>query len=68
MKLPSQFAALAPKVREFLEKKAFGGPVDLSTPDMVKAIGSNVAQYVTVKTFTAALREVVVVRSWSRRC
>ncbi len=29
VKLPSQFAALAPKVREFLERKAFGGPVDL---------------------------------------
>ena len=28
VKLPSQFAALAPKVREFLETKAFGGPVD----------------------------------------
>ena len=60
VKLPSQFAALAPKVREFLERKAFGGPVDIGTPDMVKAIGSNVVQYVTVKTFTAALREVVV--------
>ena len=57
VKLPSQFAALAPKVREFLERKAFGGPVDISTPEMVKAIGSNVAQYVTVKTFTATLRE-----------
>jgi len=27
VKLPSQFSALAPKVREFLETKAFGGPV-----------------------------------------
>jgi type III restriction enzyme len=60
MKLPSQFAALVPKVRQFLEEKAFGGPVDLSTPDMVKALSSNVAQYVTVKTFTAALRDLVV--------
>ncbi len=60
VKLPSQFAALVPKVREFLERKAFGGPVDISTPDMVKAIGSNVVQYVTVKTFAAALRELVV--------
>jgi type III restriction enzyme len=60
VKLPSQFAALVPKVREFLERKAFGGPVDISTPDMVKAIGNNVVQYVTVKTFTAALRDLVV--------
>ncbi len=60
VKLPSQFAALAPKVREFLERKAFGGMVDISTPEMVQAIGSNVAQYVTVKTFTATLRGLVV--------
>jgi type III restriction enzyme len=60
VKLPSQFAALVPKVREFLESKAFGTPVDLHTPEMVKAISSNVAQYVTVKTFVNALREVVV--------
>ena len=33
VKLPSQFAALAPKVREFFEKKAFGQSVDLSTPE-----------------------------------
>jgi type III restriction enzyme len=60
VKLPSQFAALAPKVREFLEKKAFGATVDLNGPGMVKAIGSNVAQYVTVRTFVDALGKLVV--------
>jgi type III restriction enzyme len=60
VKLPSQFAALAPKVREFLETKAFGGAVDLNEPGMIKAIGSNVAQYVTIKTFVEALRKVVI--------
>jgi len=60
VKLPSQFAALAPKVREFLEKKAFGATVNLDEPGMVKAIGSNVAQYVTVKTFVEALGKLVV--------
>lgn len=60
VKLPSQFAALVPKVREFLENKAFGARVDLNTTEMVKAIGSNVAQYVTVKTFAQALRQVLV--------
>ena len=60
VKLPSQFAALVPKVREFLERKAFGVIVDLDTPEMVKAISNNVVQYVTVKTFVAALRELVV--------
>ena len=60
MKLPSQFAALVPKVREFLEKKAFGGAVSLQDPGMVKAIGNNVASYVTIKTFGEALRKLVV--------
>jgi type III restriction enzyme len=60
VKLPSQFAALAPKVREFLEAKAFGEQVALDEPGMIKAISSNVAQYVTVKTFVEALRKLVV--------
>ena len=60
VKLPSQFSVLAPKVREFLETKAFGEPVTLNEPAMIKAISSNVAQYVTVKTFAEALRKLVV--------
>lgn len=60
VKLPSQFSMLVPKVREFLETKAFGGPVDLSGPAMIKAISSNVALYVTVKTFVEALRKLVI--------
>ena len=60
VKLPSQFSALAPKVREFLEKKAFGQQVDLNEPAMLKAISSNVAQYVTIKTFVEALRKLVL--------
>jgi type III restriction enzyme len=60
VKLPSQFAALVPKVREFLETKAFGERVDLDDSTMLKAISSNVAQYVTVQTFVKALRAVVV--------
>ncbi len=60
VKLPSQFAALAPKVREFLEVRAFGERVDLDDPVVLKAINSNVAQYVTVQTFLKALRPLVV--------
>ncbi|MEX0683750.1 MAG: DEAD/DEAH box helicase family protein [Dehalococcoidia bacterium] len=60
VKLPSQFAALAPKVREFLETRLFAERVDLSDKEIVRAISSNVAQYVTVKAFVAALRELVV--------
>ena len=60
VKLPSQFAPLVPKVREFLETKAFGQKVDLDSRIMIEAISSNVAQYVTVKTFVEALRNLVV--------
>ncbi|MBI5879102.1 MAG: DEAD/DEAH box helicase family protein [Chloroflexi bacterium] len=60
VKLPSQFAALAPKVREFLATKAFGEPVDLDDPTLIKPLSSNVAQYVVVQTFVKALRDVVV--------
>lgn len=60
VKLPSQFSALAPKVREFLECKAFGQKVDLQDAAVLKAISSNVAQYVTIKTFVEALRKLVI--------
>ena len=60
VKLPSQFAALVPKVREFLESKAFGEPVDLSKPEMIKAIATPVACYLTIRTFAGALRGLVI--------
>ena len=60
VKLPSQFAALVPRVREFLERVAFGRPVTLDAPEMVKAIASNYANFVTVKAFVKELRKVVV--------
>ncbi len=60
VKLPSQFAALVPKVQEFLSQCAFGKPVDLDDPAVIQAINSNIAQYVTVQTFVKALRPLVV--------
>ncbi len=60
VKLPTQFASLVPKVREFLEAKAFGERVDISTPDMISAIATPVASYLTIKTFASALRGLVV--------
>lgn len=60
VKLPSQFAALVPKVREFLSYRAFGETVDLGEKVMVRAIATSVAQYVTVKTFAGVLRSLVV--------
>ncbi len=60
VKLPSQFAALVPKVRQFLTHHAFGETVDLSEPAMIKAISHKIAQHVTVKAFVKILRDVVV--------
>jgi type III restriction enzyme len=60
VKLPSQFAALVPKIREFLTHYAFGETVNLDEPAMIKAISHRVAQHVTVKAFVALLREVVI--------
>ncbi|MCL5067155.1 MAG: hypothetical protein M1368_02225, partial [Thaumarchaeota archaeon] len=60
VKLPSQFASLAPKVREFLRERAFGGPVDLTDKTIIQAIATSVAQYLTVKTFASILRALVV--------
>lgn len=60
VKLPSQFAALVPKVRQFLETKAFGETVSLDSKAMIKAISSNVASYVTIKTIGTALRGLVI--------
>jgi type III restriction enzyme len=60
VKLPSQFAALVPKVREFLETRAFGEPISLDEPSMIRAISHSVARFVVVKAFTKALRGLVV--------
>jgi type III restriction enzyme len=60
IKLPSQFAVLAPKIREFFEYKAFGKTVDLSSKEIIPAISSNVASYVVIKEFEKALREIVI--------
>ncbi len=59
LKLPSQFAALVPKIRQFLQDVAFGEIVNLDDPVMIKAISHAIAQHVTVKAFVAALREKI---------
>jgi type III restriction enzyme len=60
IKLPSQFAALAPKIVEFFTFKAFGRKVDLSDTVVIKAIGSNLACFVVLKEFEKLLRELIV--------
>jgi type III restriction enzyme len=60
VKLPSQFAALAPKVREFFEFKAFGRPVDLDSKTAVKAMSTPVAHYVCVNIFREELQALSI--------
>ena len=60
LKLPSQFAHLAPKVSQFFEQKAFGKPVDLNDPAIIRAMGRNAASYVVRRAFTSALRELLI--------
>jgi type III restriction enzyme len=60
LKLPSQFYALAPKVREFFALKAFGGPVDLDDPTIIQAMSRPAVAYVVKKLFTTALRNKII--------
>lgn len=60
IKLPSQFSVLAPKLREFFQKKAFGLEVDLNDKTVIKAMSSNVASYVVIKEFEKVLRKIII--------
>lgn len=60
VKLPSQFAVLAPKVREFFEEKAFGQRVDLNDAAVVKAMSTSVAHYVCVGVFRKDLAALII--------
>lgn len=60
IKLPSQFAALAPKIREFFKFKAFGEKVDLGDKTVIRAMSTNLASYIIIKEFEKVLREAIV--------
>jgi type III restriction enzyme len=60
VKLPSQFAVLAPKVREFFERKAFGRWVNLDDPTIVKAMSTPIAHFVCVDVFKKALTPLTI--------
>ncbi|MGH9792988.1 MAG: hypothetical protein ACRD5W_17405 [Candidatus Acidiferrales bacterium] len=60
VKLPAQFAALAPKVREFFEHKAFGMTVDLDDPAIIRAMSTPVAGYVCLDVFKKALQPLTI--------
>lgn len=60
LKLPNQFAALAPKVRDFLKRIAFGREVDLDRAEIRAAISRPLTRIVTRRVFLDALREKLV--------
>ena len=61
LKLPGQFAVLAPKVKEFFARKAFGGPVDdLDDRAIIEAMSRAPVIHIVRKLFTNALRDKIV--------
>lgn len=60
VKLPSQFAALVPKVRDFFEQRFFGTVVDLNDVRVVRFMATPLTSHLTVKVFAKALRAVAV--------
>ncbi len=60
VKLPSQFSALAPKVRDFFENKAFGRWVDLNDMITVRAMSTQVASYVCIQEFSRVLKQLSI--------
>jgi type III restriction enzyme len=62
VKLPAQFAALAPKVREFFGTRLFGQTVDLTDPQIVRTLASPLVGHVTVKAFASALGDAAIAK------
>lgn len=60
LKLPSQFSVLAPKVKDFFERKAFGKTVDLYDDTVIRAMSTNLATYVVLNIFEKILRDSLV--------
>jgi len=60
VKLPAQFAAIAPKVRDFFEQRAFGKKVDLDDATIVQSMATPIAAFVTLKVFEQALKALAV--------
>lgn len=60
IKLPSQFAALVPKVQEFFEHYAFGKTVDMYADLTIRAMSTNLAGYVVTDLFAKRLRKMVL--------
>ncbi|MEP7284666.1 MAG: DEAD/DEAH box helicase family protein [Chloroflexota bacterium] len=60
LRLPSQFAVLAPKIRDYLKYKAFGKEVDLDTPEILRAISRSFTAQITLKVFQKLLQDKLI--------
>lgn len=60
LKLPSQFAALAPKVRDFLKYRAFGKEIDMDSPEVLQALSRRLTMRVTMDVFLDVLRPKLI--------
>ncbi len=60
LKLPGQFSALAPKIWEFFERRAFYGTVNMESPTIVQAMNHRVSGYVVLDVFGKALKEKLI--------
>jgi len=60
LKLPAQFSALAPKVWDFFQKRAFGEKVNMESSTIVQAMNHRVSGYVVLDVFGRALKEKII--------
>ncbi len=60
IKLPSQFNALAPKVWDFFENRAFGKKVDMYSPEIIQTMNHHVVGFVVLTIFARALKEQII--------
>lgn len=60
IKLPSHFAYLYPKIREFFQYRAFGQEVDLENDDILQAMSRKLALIVVQDVFLKELRDKLV--------
>ncbi len=60
LKLPSQFSALAPKVWDFFEQRAFGEVVNMNSSAIVQAMNHRVSGYVVLDVFGKALKDKII--------
>jgi type III restriction enzyme len=62
LKAPGHFAAIAVRLREFFNTRAFGGEVDLEQPGYLQAMASRPATAATVDAFVSALQPHLIER------